>query len=376
MAMEPRQTILIVDDTAENLSMLGELLRQDYTVRAANSGARALDLAGRQPRPDLILLDVMMPGLSGFDVLARLQQSPLTCDIPVIFATALDSRHDEGRGLSLGAVDYLTKPLHPPTLLARIRAQLKLKQARDELRQDNRRLGAEVVRRTQESQAAQDVMMRALARLAETRDNETGAHLLRTQEMVLELARRASGHPRFSAELDPCSIELIGKSAPLHDIGKVGVPDSILLKPGRLTPEERAVMMAHARLGAEVIDRAVQDIDAPADFLRFARQIALHHHERWDGTGYPDGLAGDEIPLAARLMAVADVFDALISRRVYKSALALDEVLQTMRRERGRHFDPDLLDLFLDGIDGFVGIAHRFPEQALAACAGPPSAPH
>lgn len=365
--MELRQTILIVDDTAENLSLLGELLRGDYTVRAANSGARALALAARAPHPDLIVLDVMMPGLSGFDVMQRLQQSPQTRDIPVIFATALDSREDEGRGLSLGAVDYITKPLHPPVLLARVRAHLEQKRARDRLRQDNERLGDEVVRRKREGQAAQDVMIRALARLAETRDNETGAHILRTQEMVFELARRASTHPRFAGELDPRSIELIGKSAPLHDIGKVGVPDRILLKPGRLTPEERAVMMTHARLGAEVIDRAVEDVGGQAPFLRHARQIALHHRERWDGQGYPDGLAGEAIPLAARLMAVADVFDALISRRIYKRPHPPEEVLQTMRAERGRHFDPDLLDLFLEGSDAFVDIARRYPERPPAA---------
>jgi putative two-component system response regulator len=187
--------------------------------------------------------------------------------------------------------------------------------------------------------------------------------------MVVELARLASAHPRFAAELDEASIELIGKSAPLHDIGKVGVPDRVLLKAGRLTDEERDVMKTHARLGADVIDRAVRDIDPPVDFLRVARQMALHHHECWDGSGYPDGLAGEAIPLPARLMAVADVFDALISCRVYKVALPLPQVLQTLRKERGRHFDPDLLDLFLESIDTFVGIARRFPERLPTAAA-------
>ncbi|MGM9486732.1 HD-GYP domain-containing protein [Ideonella sp. YS5] len=374
--MEPRQTVLIVDDTAENLSFLGELLRAEYAVRAASSGARALDLAARSPRPDLILLDIMMPGLSGFDVLQRLKQSPATSDIPVIFATAMDSKDDERKGLVLGAVDYVTKPLHPSVVLARVRTHLRLKQERDGLVRQNDSLQAVVTRGTREKQIAQDVTIRALARLAETRDNETGAHILRTQQMVLELARRASAHPRFACELDPHTIELIGKSAPLHDIGKVGVPDRVLLKPDRLTDEERAVMMTHARLGADVIARAEQDIDEPADFLKFARQIALHHHERWDGGGYPDHLAGTDIPLAARLMAIADVFDALISRRAYKPALALEEVLRRMRDERGRHFDPDLLDVFLEDVDAFVEIARRLPERPPQAHAAGAATPH
>jgi putative two-component system response regulator len=207
------------------------------------------------------------------------------------------------------------------------------------------------------------VTIRALARLAETRDNETGNHILRTQQYVERLARCVSTHPRFVAELDEDSIAMMGKSAPLHDIGKVGIPDYVLLKPGKLTPEEWVIMKTHAALGADAISRAEADATQPVKFLSFAKQVARHHHERWDGKGYPDGLVGDAIPLAARLMALADVFDAMISRRVYKNPIPMDEVRVAMAEQRGRHFDPDLLDAFLADYQGFCDIALRFPDE-------------
>jgi len=271
---------------------------------------------------------------------------------------------DEETGLVLGAVDYITKPLRPAIVLARVHTHLELKRARDRLRTDNASLEAEIARRMQDNLAVQDVTIRALARLAETRDNETGNHILRTQAYVRELATRVRHHPRFAAELDDDSLQQIAKSAPLHDIGKVGIPDHVLLKPGKLTADEWLVMKSHARLGADAIDRAVRDTLQPMKFLTFARQIAMHHHERWNGSGYPDGLAGDAIPLAARLMAVADVFDAMISRRVYKAPIPFAEVRETMAGERGRHFDPDLLDAFIEGFDAFCAIAGRYADDA------------
>ncbi len=360
----PNRTILIVDDNPENLTLLGELLSERYRVRAANSGARALQLVAQAPVPDLILLDIMMPGMSGFEVLERLRASPETRDIPVIITTAMDGDADELHGLVLGAVDYLTKPLRPAVVLARVHTHLELKSARDRLRRDNAALEAEIARRLHENQVVQEVTIRALARLAETRDNETGNHILRTQAYVDSLARRARAHPRFAAVLDDHAIALIAKSAPLHDIGKVGIPDQVLLKPGKLTPDEWEVMKTHAQLGADAISRAVEDTHQPVEFLAYAHQIALRHHERWDGSGYPGGLAGDAIPLSARLMALADVFDALISRRVYKGAMTPDEARAIMAEQRGRHFDPDLLDLFLAGFDEFCAIARRYPDEA------------
>ena len=367
-----QSTVLIVDDNPENLTVLGELLCGTYRVRAANSGARALRLAAQPPVADLVLLDIMMPEMNGYEVLQRLRQEPATRDVPVIFITAMDAVEDEQHGLALGAVDYITKPLHPAIVLARVRTHLELKRSRDLLRRDNALLEAEISRRMHENQVVQDVTIRALARLAETRDNDTGNHILRTQEYVLALARRAAALPRLAAQLDERAIALIAKSAPLHDIGKVGIPDHILLKPGPLTAEEWVVMKTHAALGAAAIDRAVADLHEPVEFLAYAHQIALHHHERWDGSGYPEGLAGDAIPLAARLMALADVFDALISRRVYKAPMPVDQVREILAAERGRHFDPDLLDLFLAGFAHFCDIARRYPDEPGAAATDAP----
>ena len=363
----PNRTILIVDDNPQNLMILGELLSQRYKVRAANAGLHALELAARLPLPDLILLDVMMPQMSGYEVIARLRESPATRDIPVIFTTAMSATQDEQHGLALGAVDYITKPLRPAIVLARVHTHLELKRARDALRRDNAALEADIAQRMHEHLVIQDVTIRALARLAETRDNETGNHILRTQEYVRVLAQRVRTHPRFADQLDERSIALMAKSAPLHDIGKVGIPDSVLLKPGKLTPAEWVIMKTHAKLGADAIRRAEADAQESVKFLVYAKQVAQHHHERWNGSGYPDGLAGDAIPLAARLMAVADVFDAMISRRVYKQPIPMLQVREMMAAERGQHFDPDLLDSFIDGFESFCDIARQYPDNETEA---------
>lgn len=356
-------TVLIVDDNPDNLTVLGELLCERYKVRAANSGERALQLVMQAPLPDLVLLDVMMPDMSGYEVLHHLRAEPLTCHIPVMFVTAMSATEDEETAFELGAVDYLTKPLRPGVMLARVQAHLELKASRDRLDAQSRTLQEEIAGRVHENQVMQDISMRALARLAETRDNETGHHLLRTQAFVHELARRAALHPAFSDALSEADILLIAKSAPLHDIGKVGIPDRVLLKPGRLDAAEWEVMKTHARLGADSIARAVADTQGQTDFLRPAIDIALHHHERWDGSGYPDGLAGTAIPLSARLMAVADVFDALVSPRVYKQAMSFEEARATMAAQRGLHFDPALIDVFLEGYESFCEIARTHPDE-------------
>jgi putative two-component system response regulator len=355
-------TILIVDDTPENLSVLGELLQPAYRVRAANSGRRALQIALGSPTPDLILLDVMMPDMDGYDVLAELRAAPSTRNIPVIFVTAMDGTDDEERGLDRGAVDYITKPIRPAIVLARIRTQLELKQARDILTNQNAYLEAEVARRMGENQLIQEVSIHALARLAETRDPETGKHLRRTQEYVLTLARALREHPRFAGYLDERTINAIAQSAPLHDIGKVGIPDHILLKPGKLTPEEWEIMKTHSELGSKAIGQAESDADKPVEFLAIAKLIARSHHEKWDGSGYPDGLAGDHIPIAARLMALADVFDALTCKRVYKSAMTFEEALEIITRDSGTHFDPDIVKAFTDNFDRFKAIAETYGE--------------
>jgi putative two-component system response regulator len=355
-------TILIVDDTPENLSVLGELLQPTYRVRAANSGQRALQIARSFPPPDLILLDVMMPKMDGFDVLGELLASPATRHIPVIFVTAMDGTEDEERGLQRGAVDYITKPIRPAIVLARVRTQLDLKQARDFLKDQNSFLEAEVTRRMGENQLIQQVSIHALARLAETRDPETGNHLRRTQEYVRTLANGLKTHPRFAHYLDARTIDALAKSAPLHDIGKVGIPDHILLKPGKLTAEEWEIMKTHAELGSNAIEQAIKDAEKPVEFLGIAMQIAHYHHEKWNGSGYPLGLAGDDIPIAARLMALADVFDALICKRVYKPAFAFEEARKIIVEGSGQHFDPDIVDTFIREYETFKAIAGTYAE--------------
>ncbi|MBP8120167.1 MAG: two-component system response regulator [Burkholderiales bacterium] len=355
-------TILIVDDAPENLAVLGEVLAPAFKVRAANSGARALQIAGTKPRPDLILLDIMMPDMDGFEVLARLREDGATRDIPVIFVTAMDAVADEERGLALGAVDYIAKPIQPAIVMARVRAHLELKQARDWLKDQNSYLEAEVARRMQENLMIQDVSIRALARLAEVRDLETGNHLLRTQGYVQTLAETLQNHPRFAAVLTPRFIRTLVKSAPLHDIGKVGIPDHILQKPGPLTAEEWHIMKTHAKLGSDAIGNAERDAEHPIDFLAVAKEIAHRHHEKWDGSGYPDGLAGDGIPVSARLMALADVFDALTSRRVYKPPMSTEQAAAIILQGRGVHFDPDVVDAFIATRDRFDAIARRYSD--------------
>jgi putative two-component system response regulator len=356
-------TILIVDDEPANLSLLTHLLRPAYQVRAANSGENALRAATSEPRPDLILLDVMMPDMDGEEVLARLRNNPATLDIPVIFVTALSDVDHEERGLALGAADYITKPIKPAVVLARVRTQIDAKHTRDWLADKNAILEAEVSRRMVENDLTQRVTIRALAHLAETRDPETGNHILRTQNYVRALALRLRQHPRFAAALDPRTIDLLTKSAPLHDIGKVGIPDSILQKPGPLTAQEWVVMKTHSRLGSDAIEQAETDVDQPVAFLSLAKEIAHWHHEKWDGGGYPDGLRGDAIPLSARLMAVADVFDALISPRVYKPAMPYDQARQIIADGSGSHFDPDMAAAFLDGFDAMTAIADQYRDR-------------
>lgn len=363
MKEEVLLTILIVDDSPENLTVLSELLQLSYIVRTATSGQKALRIADTEPRPDLILLDVMMPGMDGYQVFETLRVDPATRDIPVIFVTAMDSIEAEVYGLDLGAVDYITKPFVAPIVLARVRTQLELKHARDWLRMENFYLEAEVAKRMTENDLIQEVSIRALAHLAEIRDSETGNHILRTQGYVNQLAVFLKDYPRFSEVLDAKTIHLLTRSAPLHDIGKVGIPDAILLKPGRLLPAEWDIMKTHARLGAMAIESAEQDIDMPVDFLNLAKEIANWHHEKWDGSGYPDGLIGEAIPVSARIMALADVFDALISRRVYKEPFSYDEVYDIIKDGRAQHFDPDMVDVFLKHYRVFCDIADQHRDK-------------
>jgi putative two-component system response regulator len=365
-AVDTRPIVLVVDDTADNLIVMSELLAETYRVKIANGGERALRIAAAEPQPDLILLDVMMPEIDGHEVCRRLKRDPATRHIPVIFLTARSASDDERLGLDLGALDYITKPISPPVVLARVRNHLQLKQLSDIMRDQNAYLEAEVRRRTEEVHSIQDITILAMTSLAETRDNETGNHIRRTQNYVRALAEKLRDHPKFSTYLTVETIELLCKSAPLHDLGKIGVPDAILLKPGKLTAEEFAVMKAHTTLGRDAIlvaERRVADARG-ASFLRFASEIAYSHHEKWDGTGYPEGLAGDAIPVCARLMAVADVYDALICRRVYKESFGHERAVALILEGRGSHFDPDVADCFEQLAPRFNEIAIEFADEA------------
>ncbi len=356
-------TILVVDDTPENLELMTALLSQEgFRVRLAHNGERALQLARSTNKPDLILLDVMMPGVDGYEVCRVLKTDPETAQVPVIFLTARAEIEDEALGLSLGAVDYITKPISPPIVLARIRTHLALAAAVHALRDQNAHLEAQVARRTLQIQATQDVTVMAMASLAETRDNETGNHIRRTQHYVKCLAEQLRSNPRFSEFLTERNIDSLFKSAPLHDIGKVGIPDSILLKPGKLTFEEFEIMKTHTTLGYEALVAAEHGLVAGVEFLRFAKEIALSHQEKWDGSGYPQALRGEAIPVSARLMALADVYDALISRRIYKPAFSHDKSAAIIVEGRGQHFDPDVVDAFLAVQQQFQDISARFVD--------------
>lgn len=358
-----KPTILVVDDTPENLTMMSFLLKDRYKVKVANHGQKALRIAASEPQPDLILLDIMMPEMDGYEVCRQLQQDPQTRNIPIIFLTARASVEDEEFGLGLGAVDYITKPISPPVVLARVKTHLSLKASADFLRSKSDYLEQEVAKRTREISAVQDVTILAMASLAETRDNETGNHIRRTQHYVKALAEALRQQPKFATVLDDHTIAMLFKSAPLHDIGKVGIPDRILLKPGRYEPEEFAIMQRHPLLGLQAIEHAEQSLGTSVDFLRVAKEIAYGHHEKWDGSGYPQGLVGEAIPLSARLMAVADVYDALISRRVYKEGMPHQQAAEIIAQGRGSHFDPDVVDAFFQIEQTFVAIAQRYLDS-------------
>lgn len=357
------KNILVVDDEPVNIMVLSDLLKGQYRVIAAKNGEQALKRATGDVKPDLILLDVMMPGMDGFEVCRTLKADEQTESIPVVFVTAMMEEVDEMKGLDVGAVDYITKPFSPAIVLARVKAHLELKEARDALSRQNEILEERVQERTAELSITKDITIHALASLAETRDNETGNHIRRTQHYVRALAEYLANQGTFKDELSAENIELLYKSAPLHDVGKVGIPDSILLKPGKLTDDEFVIMKTHAALGAEaIIEAESSHPELETSFLRYAREIAQNHHEKWDGSGYPKGLSGLDIPLSGRLMAVADVYDALISKRVYKPAFDHEKAKAIIIEGKSTHFDPDIVDAFISLEATFKEIAARYQD--------------
>ena len=355
--------VLIVDDTPQNIALISSFLIGLYRIKVATTGEKALQIAASDDQPDLILLDIMMPEMDGYETCINLKSNPRTRDIPIIFLTAKAQVKDEQKGLELGAVDYITKPISPPIVLARIKTHLQLKRTRDFLKDKNAFLEREVDRRIKEILNIQDVAMMAIVSLAETRDRKTGKHIRRTQQYMKLLAMKLKEHPRFKNYLNDETISLLYKASPLHDIGKVGIPDCILHKPGKFTPEEFEIMKTHTVLGRDAIVSAEELLEMPAHFLKLIREIAYTHQEKWDGTGYPEGISGDDIPISGRLMAVADVYDALISRRVYKLPLSHEKAVVTIKEGAGTHFDPDVVDAFLEVADEFHNIALTYMDN-------------
>ena len=354
--------VLVVDDVADNLALARALLRNQYDVKLAASGEQALAMVHSDP-PDLILLDIMMPGLDGYETCSRLKADERFRRIPVIFLTAKAEIEDEERGFSLGAVDYITKPLNPSLLLARVHTHLQLKQTQDALNERNEFLEAEIVRRVNEITLLQEVAITAMASLAETRDRETGGHIQRTVHYVKALAEHLRQQGFYEEVLTPEAICLMAKSAPLHDIGKMGIPDMILWKPAKLNSEKFALVQRHPLIGKRAIEGAEKLLGTSDSFLRYAKEMAYSHHERWNGTGYPENLAGEQIPVSARLMALADVYDAIISRRVYKDPMPHENAVEIIREESGKQFDPGVVQAFLTLADRFREISETFRDE-------------
>jgi len=324
-----RPLILAVDDEASNLQLLRQILQDHYRLLFAKDGARALELA-RQERPDLVLLDVMMPGMSGYEVCASLKAEPSTASIPVIFVTALTDTADELEGFEAGAVDYITKPVSPPIVRARVRTHLSLV-------------------RMEELRATRLEIVQRLGLAAEYKDNETGLHVIRMSHFARILG--------IAAGMTETEADDLLHAAPMHDVGKIGIPDRILQKPGPLDPEEWKIMQSHVTIGAEIIG------EHDGGMLALAAQIALTHHEKYDGSGYPRGLRGADIPLVGRIVAIADVFDALTSKRPYKKAWTEEEAIAFLREQKGRHFDPALVDLFIEQLPAVRAVQQRWAES-------------
>jgi putative two-component system response regulator len=351
---EPTDLILLVDDNTTNLQLLHETLDGlGYKLLIAKNGRTALTIA-QKARPSLILLDIMMPEMDGYEVCRRLKADDTTSQIPVIFVTALADEEDEAKGLGLGGVDYITKPINPELVRVRVRNHLELKRYQTHLENMVRE-------RTRRLALTQAVTIESLATLAEYRDPETGGHIKRTQNYVKALAVNLKDNPRFRDELNDDTIELLYLSAPLHDLGKVGVRDKVLLKAGRLTDEEFEEMKKHTQYGEEALRITEQKLGGDT-FLHYAREIAYTHQEKWDGSGYPQGLKGDKIPISGRLMALADVYDALISKRVYKPPFSHEKAVQIILEGKGTHFDPDIVDAFIKLEDTFRNIALTFAD--------------
>lgn len=336
-------TVLVVDDAPENIEILRTILQPQYRVKAARTGEKALKIARNPSPPDMILLDVVMPVMDGYEVCRRLKADPVTSEIPIIFITAKNSADNETQGFELGAVDYITKPVLPAIVKARVGTHLAL-------RDQTHHLEELVLQRTRELQNTHLELIRCLGQAAEFKDNETGLHVIRMSHYARIIAQQLDVGEEW--------VQLVFQAAPMHDVGKIGIPDSILSKPGKLTDEEWRIMRMHPEYGAEIIG------DHSSSLLSMAREIALTHHEKWDGTGYPYNLSGRDIPLSGRVVAIADVFDALTSERPYKHAWEVEDAVALIQENAGKHFDPKLVDIFIKELPSVLEIKKEYAENA------------
>jgi putative two-component system response regulator len=360
MDMDAKATILIASGSADELVQLEGMLQERHHVKMARHGDDLLRIVAQSPRPDLIVLDAHLPGEGGFAMFAELRATFLTIDIPVLLLVGEDAREDQRRAMREGLDDIVGRPVAPEILLRRVDTQLTLKHTRALLQDQHSHFEHLVAERTREVALLQDATVMAMATLAESRDPQVGKHLRRTQHYVAALARELRFHAAHTAELTDQNISWLYKAVPLHDIGKAAVPDTILLKPGKLTDEEFEAMKRHTVYGRDAVANVERTLGHANQFTRYAGEIAYSHHEKWDGSGYPQGLAGQAIPLAARLMAVADVYDALITPRPYRPAFTHETAVELIRQGSGEHFDPDVVDAMLKIEEKLRDIALRF----------------
>jgi len=362
-SLSERPSILVVDSAPDNIALLSEELKKEYRVEVADKSEKALAIAKSASPPDLILLDIMIPGLDGYKICRELKKSEETKHIPVIFLAPRSDEDIEKHGLDLGAVDYISRPFKLPVVMARVKTHINRKAAADFLRDKNKFLQNEVESRTRNILKIEEAIIFILASLAETRDSDTRNHLFRTQRYASSLAIKLQEHPRFTNQLTDDNINLLFKSAPLHDIGKIGIPDHILLKAGALTNAEFEIMKTHTTIGMDAIRNAEKSLGQNVGFLNIAREIVHHHHEKWDGSGYPDGLSGVNISVFSRLMALADVYDAVTCNRTYRAGKPHEQAYQIIIEGRGTHFDPDIVNAFEKLQTEFREIAGQFTDS-------------
>ena len=335
-----KDKILVVDDVELNRIILGEILNEDYDIIEASDGVEAVDILYNSPElPHAVLLDIMMPEMDGFQVLELMKSNPHTAKVPVLFITAADAIENESKGLKEGAVDFIPKPFNADVVKARVDNHIQLKHYQNDLESMVERKAAELI-------STHEKILETLATIIEYRSIESGEHIRRTSELTKTLINHMLSKPEYNSTLMEQNYDAIVKASSLHDIGKVGIPDIILLKPGRLTEEEFDIIKTHSDIGAKIIES--MKLEGNELYLRHCREICRYHHERWDGNGYPDRLSGEGIPLAARIVAIVDVYDALVSSRCYKKSMPHGEALNIIKDNRGGQFDPGVVDVLFE----------------------------